>query len=473
MSRKKKTSRRVQTLSPDSMRSDDIASTDIAWSLELSRVEESDIDGGAGRFQTNEVLGRRFGIGGFPGAVMAPRHGKINWVCGNRMGGECQIHSTRTTQSAKYADNQPAGAWTCVLGRHHQMAIKFGRPIEKPDTPRRDAALSAPGLDLAIRPRRNRKAEWARRMVRENVLTTNDLIWPLFVSEGHNKRSAVASMPGVERLSVDQAVREAERAVKLDIPCIALFPYTEPGLRDEAGSEAVNGDNLVCQSVRAIKKEFPDLGVLCDVALDPYTSHGHDGLLEDGRILNDATVAVLVRQALVQAEAGCDIIAPSDMMDGRVGAIREELDAAGFLDVQIMSYAAKYASAFYGPFRDAIGSAKTLTGDKRTYQMDSANSDEALREVELDIAEGPDMVMVKPGMPYLDIVRRVKDSFAMPTFAYQVSGEYAMIAAASGNGWIDGERAMMESLLAFKRAGADGILTYFAPQAAEKLKAEG
>jgi porphobilinogen synthase len=260
--------------------------------------------------------------------------------------------------------------------------------------------------------------------------------------------------------------------VKLNIPCIALFPYTEPGLRDEVGSEAVNPNNLVCQSVRAIKKEFPGIGVLCDVALDPFTSHGHDGLVEDGRILNDATVAVLVRQALVQAEAGCDIIAPSDMMDGRVGAIRQGLDAAGFIDVQIMSYAAKYASAFYGPFRDAVGSAKTLTGDKRTYQMDSANSDEALREVELDIAEGADMVMVKPGMPYLDIIRRVKDSFGMPTFAYQVSGEYAMIMAAGLNGWIEGERAMMESLLGFKRAGADGILTYFAPQAAEKLKAQ-
>jgi len=353
------------------------------------------------------------------------------------------------------------------------MAIKFGRPVELRDAPRRETALAAPTLDLVVRPRRNRKAEWARRLVRENVLTTDDLIWPLFVVDGHNKRAAVASMPGVERLSVDQAVREAERAVKLNIPCIALFPYTEPSLRDEHGSEALNSDNLVCKSVRAIKREFPGLGVLCDVALDPFTSHGHDGLIEDGRILNDETVAVLVRQALVQAEAGCDIIAPSDMMDGRVGAIREGLDAAGFLDVQIMSYAAKYASAFYGPFRDAIGSAKTLTGDKRTYQMDSGNSDEALREVELDIAEGADMVMVKPGMPYLDIVRRVKDTFAMPTFVYQVSGEYAMIAAASANGWIDGERAMMESLLGFKRAGADGILTYFAPQAAEKLKMEG
>jgi porphobilinogen synthase len=351
------------------------------------------------------------------------------------------------------------------------MAIKFGRPIEMRDAPRRQGALASTSLDLAIRLRRNRKAEWARRLVRENVLTTDDLIWPMFVVDGHNTRTPVSSMPGVDRLTVDQAVRDAERAMKLDIPCIALFPFTEPSLRDETGSEALNTNNLVCQSVRAIKKEFPDIGVLCDVALDPFTSHGHDGLIEDGKILNDETVAVLVRQALVQAEAGCDVIAPSDMMDGRVGAIREALDDAGFLDVQIMSYAAKYASAFYGPFRDAIGSAKTLIGDKRTYQMDSANSDEALREVELDIAEGADMVMVKPGMPYLDIVRRVKDTFSMPTFVYQVSGEYAMIAAAANNGWIDGDRAMMESLLGFKRAGADGILTYFAPKAAEKIKA--
>jgi porphobilinogen synthase len=356
------------------------------------------------------------------------------------------------------------------LKRGNSMAIKFGRPIETRDVPRREAASSAPALDLTIRPRRNRKAEWARRMVRENVLTTDDLIWPLFVTEGHNKRTPVASMPGIDRLTVDQVVRDAERAARLNIPCIALFPYTEPSLRDEQGSEALNPGNLVCQSVRAIKKEFPDIGVLCDVALDPYTSHGHDGLMEDGKILNDETVAVLVRQAQVQAEAGCDIIAPSDMMDGRVGAIRQGLDAAGFVDVQIMAYAAKYASAFYGPFRDAVGSAKTLTGDKRTYQMDSANSNEALREVELDIAEGADMVMVKPGMPYLDIVRRVKDTFAMPTFVYQVSGEYAMLMAAAQNGWLDGERAIMESLIGFKRAGADGILTYFAPQAAENLK---
>lgn len=353
------------------------------------------------------------------------------------------------------------------------MAIKYGRPIELREVSRRDGAGASPALDLTVRPRRNRKAEWARRMVRENVLTTDDLIWPLFLIDGNNKREQVASMPGIERLSVDQAVREAERAMKLTIPCIALFPYTDPSLRDEDGSEASNPNNLVCQAVRAIKKEFPEIGVLCDVALDPFTSHGHDGLLSDGKILNDETVAVLVRQALVQAEAGCDIIAPSDMMDGRVAAIREALDRTGLLDVQIMAYAAKYASAFYGPFRDAIGSAKTLTGDKRTYQMDSANTDEALREVELDIAEGADMVMVKPGMPYLDVVRRMKDTFAMPTFAYQVSGEYAMIAAAANNGWLDGERAMMESLLAFKRAGADGVLSYFAPKAAEKLRSHG
>ena len=351
------------------------------------------------------------------------------------------------------------------------MAIKFGRPIEMRDAPRRETAAAPASLDLVVRPRRNRKSEWARRLVRENVVTADDLIWPLFIVDGTNQRVDVASMPGVQRISVDQAVRDAERAMKLNIPCIALFPYTEPSLRDERGSEALNPDNLVCQSVRAIKKEFPDLGVLCDVALDPFTSHGHDGLIRDGKILNDETVAVLARQALVQAEAGCDVIAPSDMMDGRVGAIREALDEAGFLDVQIMAYAAKYASAFYGPFRDAIGSAKALTGDKRTYQMDSANSDEALREVELDIAEGADMVMVKPGLPYLDVVRRVKDTFGMPTFAYQVSGEYAMIAGAAQNGWIDGERAMMESLVAFKRAGADGVLTYFAPQAAEKIRA--
>jgi porphobilinogen synthase len=350
------------------------------------------------------------------------------------------------------------------------MALKYGRPIGFVPVEAEPAARTAPALDLTSRPRRNRRSEWARRMVRENVLSTDDLIWPLFIVDGHNVRVPVDSMPGVERLSVDQAVREAVRARELTIPCIALFPYTDPKLRDAEGREALNPENLVCRAVRAIKQEVPEVGILCDVALDPYTSHGHDGLLRDDEIMNDETVEALVRQALVEAEAGCDIIAPSDMMDGRVGAIRKALDAAGRTDVQIMAYAAKYASAFYGPFRDAVGSAKTLTGDKRTYQMDPANSDEALREVALDLAEGADMVMVKPGMPYLDILRRIKDVFARPTFAYQVSGEYAMLAAAAGNGWLDGDRAMMESMIAFKRAGADGVLSYFAPRVAEKLR---
>ena len=355
------------------------------------------------------------------------------------------------------------------------MAIKFGRPLESRTrfVPVDAEAPATNRLDLPVRLRRNRRADWARRMVRENVLTTDDLIWPIFVIDGAKTRVPVPSMPGVERLTVDQAVREAERAAKLSIPCIALFPFTEPTLRDPDGREAVNPDNLVCRAMRAIKKEVPQIGLLCDVALDPYTSHGHDGLLRDGEILNDETVAVLVKQALVEVEAGCDIIAPSDMMDGRVGAIRQALDAAGRSDVQIMAYAAKYASAFYGPFRDAVGSSVTLTGDKRTYQMDPGNTDEALREVELDIAEGADMVMVKPGMPYLDVLWRVKEAFGMPTFAYQVSGEYAMLMGAARNGWLDGDKAMMESLIAFKRAGADGVLTYFAPRVAEKLKQAG
>jgi porphobilinogen synthase len=307
-------------------------------------------------------------------------------------------------------------------------------------------------------------------MVRENVLTADDLIWPLFLVDGNRTRNPVPSMPGVERLSVDEAVRDAVRAAELGIPCLALFPYTDPKRRDHDGSEALNPDNLVCRAIRALKEEVPHIGILCDVALDPYTSHGHDGLLRDGVILNDETVEVLVQQALVEAQAGADIIAPSDMMDGRIGAIRTGLDAAGLTDVSIMAYAAKYASAFYGPFRDAVGSSKTLTGDKRTYQMDPANTDEALREVELDIIEGADMVMVKPGMPYLDILHRVKATFGMPTFAYQVSGEYAMITAAAQNGWLDGERAMLESLIAFKRAGAAGVLSYFAPRVAALLR---
>jgi porphobilinogen synthase len=317
--------------------------------------------------------------------------------------------------------------------------------------------------------RRNRKADWSRRLVRETVLTVNDLIWPIFLVEGTNVRQDVASMPGVQRLSVDQAVVEAEKAARLGIPAIALFPFTEPSLRDPTGSESLNPNNLVCRACRAIKAAVPDIGLITDVALDPYTSHGHDGVLEGDRIVNDASVALLVQQALAQAEAGADVIAPSDMMDGRVAAIREVLDDAGFLDVQIMAYSAKYASAFYGPFRDAIGTSKTLIGDKRTYQMDFANTNEALREVELDIQEGADMIMVKPGMPYLDVLQRVKETFAMPTFAYQVSGEYAMLQAAAQNGWIDGDRAFIESLAAFKRAGADGILTYFAPLVAPLL----
>ena len=352
------------------------------------------------------------------------------------------------------------------------MAIKYGRPIEAKTrlAPIEAKAPAKAALDLAVRPRRNRKADWARRLVRENVLTADDLIWPLFLVDGERTRAPVASMPGVERLSVDEAVRDAERAAKLGIACLALFPYTDPKRRDHEGTEGLNPDNLVCQAIRAIKREVPHIGVLCDVALDPYTSHGHDGLLREGVILNDETVEVLVQQALVEAQAGADIIAPSDMMDGRVGAIRQSLDGAGFTDVSIMAYAAKYASAFYGPFRDAVGSSATLTGDKRTYQMDPGNSDEALREVELDILEGADMVMVKPGMPYLDVLRRVKDTFGMPTFAYQVSGEYAMIMAAAQNGWLDGDKAIMESLLAFKRAGACGVLSYFAPRVAQKLK---
>ena len=353
------------------------------------------------------------------------------------------------------------------------MAIKYGRPIEARLAPVEAKVKRKPGLDLAKRPRRNRKAEWARRLVREHALTTHDLIWPLFLTEGSKTRVPVDSMPGVERLSVDEAVREAERAAELAIPCLALFPYTDPKRRDQDGSEALNPDNLVCRAIRAIKQTVPEVGVLCDVALDPYTSHGHDGLLRDGIILNDETVEVLVQQALVEAEAGCDIIAPSDMMDGRVAAIRAGLDRAGFADVSIMAYAAKYASAFYGPFREAAESAPQF-GDRRGYQMDPANGREALvevaLEVELDISEGADMVMVKPGMPYLDILRRVKDAFGVPTFAYQVSGEYSMIMAAAQNGWLDGEKAMMESLIAFKRAGACGVLSYFAPRVAEALK---
>jgi porphobilinogen synthase len=308
-------------------------------------------------------------------------------------------------------------------------------------------------------------------LVAENTLTPADLIWPIFLCEGRSKRTPVESMPGVERLSVDLLLQAAEQAVELGIPAIALFPFTDPKLRSDDGREALNPENLVCRATRAVRGAGLDIGILLDVALDPYTSHGHDGLMHKGEILNDETVDVLIKQALVQVEAGCDIIAPSDMMDGRIGAIRQALESSGHRNVQIMAYAAKYASAFYGPFRDAVGSTAVLSGDKRTYQMDPANAGEALREVALDIAEGADMVMVKPGMPYLDILRQVGDTFGMPTFAYQVSGEYAMLMAASANGWLDGDRVMMESLLGFKRAGASGVLTYFAPRAARLLKA--
>jgi porphobilinogen synthase len=338
---------------------------------------------------------------------------------------------------------------------------------------RSTAATAAPGQYPAVRMRRNRKADWSRRLNAENRLTVDDLIWPIFLIDGQTPRVPVAHMPGVDRINIHEAVREAERAASLGIPAIAPFPYIDPTLRDPTGSEAIKSTNLMCQAARAIKAAVPELGLITDAALDPYTSHGHDGVLDgSGRILNDDTVAILCRQALALADAGVDCISPSDMMDGRVGAIRAALDGAGFQDVQIMSYAAKYASGFYGPFRDAIGTSVTLIGDKRTYQMDPANTDEAMREVALDIAEGADMVMVKPGMPYLDVVRRVKETFGVPTFAYQVSGEYAMLQAAIQNGWLDGGRVIPEALLAFKRAGADGILTYFAPEMAQRLKSQ-
>jgi porphobilinogen synthase len=332
--------------------------------------------------------------------------------------------------------------------------------------------LSSPTPFPASRPRRLRRDTFTRNLVREHAVTVNDLIYPVFVLDGANRREAVGSMPGVERLSLDLLLPVAEDCVKLGIPVMALFPVIDASLKTPDGKEALNPDGLVPRVVRALKKEFPDLGVMTDVALDPFTSHGQDGLLDDtGYILNDATVEVLVGQALTQADAGVDIVAPSDMMDGRIGAIRDALEAHGHVHTRIMAYSAKYASAFYGPFRDAVGSAANLgKSNKKVYQMDPGNSDEALREVAMDIAEGADMVMVKPGMPYLDIVRRVKDEFRVPTFAYQVSGEYAMLKAAAQNGWLDHDAVMLESLLAFKRAGADGVLTYFAREAALLLQ---
>ena len=331
--------------------------------------------------------------------------------------------------------------------------------------------MSASPSFPAIRMRRIRAHEWSRRLCAENTLSPADLIWPIFVLDGKKRSEKVESMPGVNRISVDLAVEAAEEAAKLGIPVMALFPHTDPAKKTADGREAYNPDNVMCRAIRAIKKAVPQMGILCDVALDPYTTHGHDGLIdEDGYVLNDETIEVLIKQAMAQVEAGCDIIAPSDMMDGRIAAIRQTLEATGHKNTMIMAYAAKYASAFYGPFRDAVGSSKALKGDKRTYQMDPANSDEALREVALDIEEGADMVMVKPGMPYLDVLRRVRDAFGMPTFAYQVSGEYAMLTAAIDAGYLDPDRVILESLIGFKRAGAAGILTYFAIDAAKRLR---
>lgn len=317
--------------------------------------------------------------------------------------------------------------------------------------------------------RRTRQADWSRRLVRENALSVNDLIWSVIVSDTADPVEPVAAMPGVERLSLAALAKAAKEAQALGIPAMAIFPHIDPAKKDDAGSEALNPDGLVPNAIRTIKDAAPDLGVICDVALDPFTTHGHDGILQGDRIANDETVERLIEQALIQADAGCDVVAPSDMMDGRIGAIREALEGEGHHDTMILSYAAKYASGFYGPYREAIGSAAALKGDKQTYQMDPSNRDECLREVELDIAEGADMVMVKPGLPYLDIVRALSDTFPVPVYAFQVSGEYAMIEAAAANGWIDGDRVMMESLLAFKRAGAAGVVTYFARRAAMKL----
>ena len=323
----------------------------------------------------------------------------------------------------------------------------------------------------AIRPRRLRREDWIRRLVRETTVTPNDLIWSMVVHDGAEPEIAVPSMPGAPRMSVARAAEAAREARRLGIPAIAVFPYIDGALKDAHGSQASDPDGLIARAVKAMKDAAPEVGIMCDVALDPFTDHGHDGLIEDGRILNDPTIERLVEQGLMQAAAGADILAPSDMMDGRVGALRAALEGAGQQDVMIMAYAAKYASAFYGPYRDAIGSAKALKGDKRTYQMDPGNTEEALREVAMDIAEGADMVMVKPGLPYLDIVRRVVEAFAVPTFAYQVSGEYAMLTAAAQNGWIEEERAILETLTSFKRAGCSGIITYFAPRAAALLGA--
>jgi porphobilinogen synthase len=322
------------------------------------------------------------------------------------------------------------------------------------------------------RMRRNRSRDWVRRLTRESNVSPDDLIWPVFVQEGQGARTPVPSMPGVERLSIDLLVKEVGEAKSFGIPAIAVFPVTPQELKTPDGKEATNPDNLVCRTVRSLKEAHDDIGFICDVALDPYTTHGQDGIVREGEILNDETVEVLCQQAFVQAQAGCDVIAPSDMMDGRIGAIRKALDAEGLDHISLLAYSAKYASAFYGPFRDAVGSAQSLgAADKRTYQMDPGNTDEALREVALDVAEGADMVMVKPGMPYLDIVRRVKETFGLPTFAYQVSGEYAMLRGSADRGWLDWDNVILESALCFKRAGADAILTYAAREIAKLLSA--
>jgi len=356
------------------------------------------------------------------------------------------------------APKDPFGMATTKNAKH-----KAGLPAD-------EATGMAHGRYPTIRMRRNRRTDWSRRLVAQNTLSVDDLIWPIFVAEGADSAEPVPSMPGVERLSIDRSVKAAKHAETLGIPVLALFPHTPGDKRTDDGREAFNNDNLVCRATRAIRDAGVGIGIMHDVALDPYTSHGHDGLLRGEDILNDETIEALIKQSLNQADAGCDIIAPSDMMDGRIGAIRTALDSEGYGHIQIMAYAAKYASGFYGPFRDAVGSSAMLKGDKRTYQMNPANADEAMHEVALDIGEGADMVMVKPGMPYLDIVSRVKTRFGVPTFAYQVSGEYAMIMAAAQNGWLDEPRVMMEAMMCFKRAGADGILTYFAPRIAQHLQ---
>ena len=377
------------------------------------------------------------------------------------------------------------GAWRCappvaMAGNAGAMLADWRRAGYGPRRVARRAELQrnvmvermdALGRYPQTRMRRNRRDDWSRRLTAETVLTAGDLIWTVFVCEGVGRREPVVSMPGIDRLSADVLAEEARAAYDLGIPALAVFPQTPQAAKTPDGDEALNPDNLVCQAVRAVKAAVPEMGVVCDVALDPYTSHGHDGLIRGGYVVNDETVDVLCRQALVQAEAGCDVIAPSDMMDGRVGAIRRALDEASYERVRILSYAAKYASVYYGPFRDAIGSTGNLAGgDKRTYQMDPANGDEALREVAMDIEEGADMVMVKPGMPYLDIVYRVKAAFGLPTYVYQVSGEYAMLKGAGERGWLDGDGAIVEALRGFKRAGADGVLTYAAVEVARRLQ---